>query len=337
MRPSRLLEVIPHYAKQRRWLHIDGPPGGGKTAICNQAIKQMDGWGWYEVHGPSRPAEDWGVPVPNFNRDGIAFLSPQGIPFVGEPGPNHGVIYIDELSQSDQSQQKFYANMGHAREIHGRKIKEGWSFLSTGNREKDRAGANRILTHLRDRFTQVTLEANLDDWCKWALANGVNPMLIAFLRFRPHLLAPEFDPSLPTKQPTARSWVEGVNDMMPFFAGQPDELENYSGAVGEGAAAEFIGFLQVARTLPDPDVVIRDPMGGFVPTDPATCFALAGALAHRATSDNFAAVIAYCKRMRAEYALLAIMDAVQRDSMLRKTRAYIDWVVKDGKDLVQAA
>jgi hypothetical protein len=341
MYPSRLLEVLPKYAQRGRAVHLVGPPGCGKTEVARQAIRQLVGWGWYEVHGPTRPSEDWGVPVPNAERSAIAFLSPENLPFEDAPGPDRGVIYVDELSQSDNSQQKFYANLFQAREIHGRKIKPGWSFISTGNREKDRAGANRILSHLRDRFTEITMEVSLPDWCVWALANNVPPILVMFHRFRAStgnmLLAPEFDPSLPTKQPTPRSWVEGVGWMMDDFAGAPDELEHYAGAVGEGAAAEFLGFLRTYRSLADPDVVARDPYSQPVPGDPATCYAMAGSLAARADDSNFANIITYGRRMGPEYGLLIVQDAVHRDAMLRKTRAYIEWVTTDGKDLVQAA
>jgi hypothetical protein len=324
------------YLRHGRWVHLEGQPGTAKTTIPLQVLGRM-GWGALLINVPMHPYEDWGIPVPNAERTAIDFLSPGGLPFVDEDGPDHGAIIFDELASGDISQQKAAAHIGQAREIHGRRIKPGWSIISTGNRARDGAGANRLLSHLRDRMTVLPVNMSPEGWQRWAAANGVDPMLRAFLRFREGLLSPEFDPGLPTKQPTARSWAEGVSWKVAAFGGSPNELEHYAGDVGEGAAAEFIGFLRLCRSLPDIDTVIRDPHSGFVPTDPATLFAISGALAARATQDNFSNIIAYARRMGPEYGLLVVQDAVHRDASLRKTRAYIEWVTTDGKDLVQAA
>ena len=47
---------------------------------------------------------------------------------------------------------------------------------------------------LANRFTHYEIEANLDDWVSWAHACGIDPRVIAFLRFRPDLLF-DFDPA----------------------------------------------------------------------------------------------------------------------------------------------
>ena len=78
--------------------------------------------------------------------------------------------------------QKVLANICQARNLHGKALKKGWMVVSTGNRQSDRAGANRVLSHLRNRETVYELETHLDDWTSWAIDHGVKPVVISFIR-----------------------------------------------------------------------------------------------------------------------------------------------------------
>src|SRR5262249_22719004 len=130
-------------------------------------------------------------------------------PVEGSNCPDRGLLLIDELPQADANAQKILANVMHARVIHGKRIKKGWGIVATGNRVADRAGANRILTQLKNRLTVVAFDACVEDWELWALDNKVKPEVIAFIRFRPELLN-NFDPQSEVNA-TPRSWVEGVS------------------------------------------------------------------------------------------------------------------------------
>jgi hypothetical protein len=50
--------------------------------------------------------------------------------------------------------------------------------VGTGNRTKDKSGANRLLSHLLDRVLMFELEFSITAWSKWAYANGVHPLII---------------------------------------------------------------------------------------------------------------------------------------------------------------
>ena len=126
--------------------------------------------------------------------------------------PDEGILCFDDRNQAPADIQKVLANILQARTLHGVPLKKGWHCISTGNRQSDRAGANRILSHLRNRETVIELETHLDDWTSWAIENDVKPELISFIRFRPNLLH-DFDPQRDIN-PTPRSWVEGVSDVI---------------------------------------------------------------------------------------------------------------------------
>jgi hypothetical protein len=106
------------------------------------------------------------------------------------------------------------------------------------------------------------------------------------------------------------------------------EYECFKGAVGEGAAAEFVGFVRIYRSLPNPDNIILNPTTANVPTDPSTLYALSGAIAERATESNFSRVCTYAERMPPEFSVLSISYAARKNPDLASTKAFTDWAVK---------
>jgi hypothetical protein len=171
----------------------------------------------------------------------------------------------------------------------------------------------------------LELETHLDDWTGWALKNGVKPEVVSFIRFRPNLLH-DFDAQR-DQNATPRSWVEGVSDVLGTVPSEA-EFECFKGAVGEGAAAEFVGFVRIFRKLPNPDAILLNPTTSDVPTDPATLYALSGALAQRATEANFERVCQYVERMPAEFSVLTVSYAARRDPDLANTQAFTQWSLK---------
>lgn len=336
MKPSQLLPTLCTMIERGRTCLVEGQPGLGKTQICNQAALSM-GLPIVHKHAPTMQPEDLGLPsICGANRDRHQFTYPDWFPEVSRTDiPDRGVILIDEMPQADNSIQKTLANLIQEGELHGHVMKPGWSIVATGNRQKDRAGANRILSHLRARVTTLAFDANLDDWCQWALqpvdesgATRVDPMVVSFLRFKSGLLAPDIDPQQEIT-PNPRAWVEGVSDLIDVID-KSAELEVFSGAVGQGAAAEFMAYAKIARALPNPDAILLRPDKHEVPKETSVLYALSGALAHRAREDNFDKVMTFVNRMPAEFGVLVVRDATARNPDIQNTRAFIDWAVAGG-------
>lgn len=323
MRAKLLKDTIVATNAVRRTLAIEGAPGGGKTSIVHQAGEEL-GIPVVERHMPTMLVEDFGILYPDGDGEKLTYKLPHWFPVRGK-APERGILLFDDRNQCGPDLQKVLANICQARNLHGHYLPDGWQVISTGNRKSDRAGAGQVLTHLRNRETVLELETHLDDSLAWMSAHGVRPEVMAFLSFRPALLH-DFDPNRDAN-PTPRSWVEGVSNLLGVV---PDgaEFECIKGAVGEGAAAEFTGFLQIWRKLPDPDLILANPGQVPVPTDSATLYAVCGALAYRATTKNFDKVVAYINRIPAkEFSVLTIKMAVSRDRSLTDTSGFIDWSV----------
>jgi hypothetical protein len=324
MRPNDLMETITALFPVKRSVCVEGPPGGGKTSIIRQAASQLDVQ-YIEKHMPTMLVEDFGIP--SLNNGKLTYSVPYWFP---QDPDSHGILCFDDRNQAGPDLQKVLANIIQARELHGHKLPPGWMVVSTGNRKEDNAGANKVLSHLRNRETVVELETHMDDWCQWALANDIRPELVSFVRFRPDLLH-KFDPKQDVN-PTPRSWSEGVSAVLDVV---PKHLEFscFKGAVGEGPAAEFSAFLKLFRNLPNPDAVLLSPETATVPTEPATLYAMAGALARRATPNTMNALVTYLDRLPKEFSTLCMTMAIKRDKALSQTAAFVKWTTQNLKVL----
>ena len=320
MRPETLKSTLKALFAKQRTVCIEGSPGGGKTSIVRQLAEGLD-VPYIERHLPTALPEDFGIPFPNHSEERFEMKLPDWFPVKGH-APEKGILCIDDRNQANPDLQKILANICQARNLHGHELPPGWMVISTGNRQQDRAGANKILSHLRDRETVLTLDTHLDDWTAWAIDNGVPAEGRSFLNFRPNLLH-DFDPHKDVS-PTPRSWVEGVFALLgkvPHDA----EYEVFAGSVGEGAAAEFTGFLRIFRKLPDPKAVLNDPDAAVVPDDSATLYALTGALAEYVNKDTLKNMVKYLERVPKEFSVLGMSTAIRRDNSLCNAEGFVEW------------
>ena len=198
MRVKYLIQTLTDLVGIRRPVYLTGAPGGGKTSVAQQVAETL-GMAFTHIHMPNQLVEDFGVPDMAAAGDTFGYKLPER--WMVDPDiPT--LICLDDRGQCGTDIQKLVANIIDARELHGHRFPDSVAFVSTGNRKEDGAGVNRVLTHLADRETELEFDVHLDDWCTWAIDEGVHPSVISFVRFRPGLLH-EFDPQRP-KNPTPR-------------------------------------------------------------------------------------------------------------------------------------
>ena len=201
----------------------------------------------------------------------------------------------------------------------------------------DKGVVFRMAEPLKNRFIMIDVEHNLDDWCQWAYTAGVSPVVISFLRYRPELLH-TYDPKKVNDGTVAtpRSWVsvaKVVND-----PAVPAELTLpvIAGLVGDGAAIEFMAYLQTWKSMISIDAIIAAPDHTPLPDEkePAMRIAVVSALAHRATADNASQIARYINRLGGdeggapELAALYINSLGQMCSPAIATEAFVEMCAK---------
>jgi len=238
------------------------------------------------------------------------------------------MILLDELNRAPVLTQNGLFQLVLDRALGEYKLPDTCEIVACCNRESDGGGIQKMPQALANRFTHLTMEPDLDDWCRWAVTANMEPAVIAFLRFRPDLLH-QFSRT-DRAFPTPRSWAF-ISRITAKKPGNGIEHALYCGAVGEGAAVEYSAFLRLFRELPNVDAILLNPATAQLPSQPATMFAVAAALARRATVQNFARVLEYVGRMQQEYGVYAVKDAVRRDQTLTATPEFTRWGVANAE------
>ena len=326
MRPSQIKEALQTLVAINRPAMIWGSPGIGKSDTVRQV------------------AEGLALPLRDVRLTLLDPVDLRGLPSISEgrtrwtppdflPADGAGILFLDELNAAPLAVQVASYQLVLDRRLGEYTLPSGWAIVAAGNRETDRAGAGHMPTALANRLTHLDFQHDLEDWCQWALAQGIRPEIVAFLRFRPELLS-TFDPKARSRTfATPRGWhrLSEILDACP--PGRIQE-ELAIGTVGEGAAAELAGFLRIWRTLPSPDAILLDPHSAAVPEDPATLYAIAGAMSRKASEGNFGQVVAYANRLPSEYSVLTIRDALNRTPTLQQTRPFVEWAAKNSDVLI---
>lgn len=326
MRPSLAAEAITKCIDVKQPLFLWGQPGVGKSAITKEVAKNAS----LELVDLRLSLLD-SVDLRGFpHMDGgrMHFATPIFLPT--DPDST-GVLFLDEMNAAPPAVQSAAYQLVLDRRIGEYKLPDGWSIIAAGNRETDQGVTYTMPAPLANRFTHIDFEVHFDDWRSWAVANGIKPEIVNFINFRPGLLN-DFDPDK-RAFPTPRSW-EFVSRIVDGKQSLEVERALISGSIGEGAAAELAGFLKIYRNLPNPDSVLLNPKTAEVPTDPATLYALCGALSSRASESNFDRLVEYCARMKAEFQVLCVRDSVTRNKDLAHTNAFSNWAVANAAVLI---
>lgn len=325
MKPSELKTTILSATKHKYNLLIKGSPGIGKTDIVTAAAEESDQRLIISHPVVSDPVDYKGLP---FVIDGEAVFLPFGElkKLISADKPT--IFFMDDLGQAPPSVQAAAMQLLLARAINEHPVSDHVSFVAATNRKQDKAGVSGVLEPVKSRFSSIVeLEVDLEDWVKWARANNMPPELIAFLRFRPGLLN-DFKPTADmTNSPCPRT-IAHVGKWMSSGISKELEYEIYMGAAGEGFAAELITFLKIYRNLESPDYVIAHPDKAKVSDDPATLYAMCGALAAKADQTNMDAICTYANRMIPEFSVLLIKEATSANELVAETPAFITWASK---------
>jgi hypothetical protein len=323
MKLSSVKEAIKIAVKAEQPTMLWGPPGVGKSMIHYQIAKDL----YPDEENPIRECR-----LPNLD-----LVDLYGLPYINGgnrshwappeflPREGHGIFFLDEIVQGSQAMQNCVSQLVLDRRLGDYHLPKGWAICAAGNRMSDRAATSKMPRHIEGRFAHLEVDVDLDDWIKWALANGIRTELIGFLRLRPELLH-SWDPkSADHAQSTPRT-IEFLSNLMNQNPSKDIEFELYKGTVGEGFTSEFMGFLRVFRTLPNPDTILLTPDTSEVPTDPATLYAIAGALARKATTNTIDRLVRYFNRMPTEFGILAVMDSLRLNPEIMETRVMMEWV-----------
>lgn len=327
MLASRISTSLKHLIDIQQPVFVWGPPGIGKSQVVAQ-VAQAEGLALTDVRAVLLdPVDLRGLPHIGTDRR-ACWCPPEFLPRDGR-----GILFLDELNAAPPLVQAACYQLVLDRRLGEYCLPDGWSIIAAGNREIDRAITHRMPSALANRFVHLDFEVDVDEWLAWAQKNDIKAEVTAFVRFRPNLLH-AFDPQKEDKAfPTPRSW-EFVSRIIKAYRGMLPDLELIAGVVGEGAAAEFCGYLRIFHNLPDPERLLESPESAVVPEDPATLYAVCELLSGKTREDNISQIMTYAGRLPPEFSVLLVRDAARANSAIVQTPAFNEWAAAHAEVLL---
>ncbi len=320
MKPSEIATALSCCVDSGQPVIIWGSPGIGKSQVTQQTGAKLKRRVVDIRASLLDPVDLRGIPSVKDGKthwNTPAFLPSDSVP---------SLILLDELNRAPVMTQNALFQLVLDRKLGEYSLPVTCEIVACCNRESDGGGIVKMPQALANRFCHLTMEPDGDDWSKWAIGAGIEPAVIAFLRFRSELLH-QFSRT-DRAFPSPRSW-EFVSRITAKKPGNGIEHALYCGAVGDGAAVEYSAFLRLFRELPNIDAILLNPATAALPTQPATMFAVASAMARRATGQNFGRVLQYTSRLPQEYGIYAVKDAVRRDETLSACPEFTQWAIKN--------
>jgi hypothetical protein len=320
MKPSDIERMITIAYATRRPVFLWGPPGCGKSSIVKKVAKKVLKIEMIDLRAIHfDPVDLRGLP--KIVGDVVKWIVPSFLPTGG-----FGILFLDELNAAPPMVQAALYQLILDRRLGDYVLPDGWMIVAAGNRETDRAVTQRMSSALANRFAMhLNVDVDFGEWKDWAFENGVDPDIIAFFSWRPELLF-TFDPQRNDKAFSTPRSIEFLSDLIKAGLDPRKDFDPMAGCVGNGVATEVMGFYRIKDSLVDLNEAIENPEKVKLPIDNmAACFAFCGALARKATKKNMASIVKIASRLRGDFGVLLIKDAIKVNKGLAETEAYIEW------------
>lgn len=323
MRTKDTIETMRSLIESKIPTFLWGAPGIGKSSIIKQ-IARENGIECIDLRlSLMDPTDLKGIPFYERDSHSALWAPPSFLPREGR-----GILFLDELNSAAPAVQASAYQLILDRKVGEYTLPDGWAIVAAGNREGDRGVVYRLPSPLANRFVHIEMEVNATDWRDWALSRRIDERVVAYIGFKNSALF-GFDPLKNERSfATPRSW-EAVHTIVNSSLSKTLWLEAISGAVGEAAAVDFLGFCQVMDKLPDADAILRGEESE-APTDLSTLYALSSALVTRVlctpSDEAVSHVLHYTLKLKNEFAVMIVQDLQRQGVSMEHLDAFGEWV-----------
>lgn len=218
---------------------LRGAPGCGKSSIVRQVADSL-GVEFRDMRLADLERVDISG-LPSVENGQTVWNVPSFLP----TDPNSkGILLLDEITAAPHDcQVAIYALiLDRCLPNSNYRLPDGWFIVAAGNRTTDKAVAKSMSSALANRFMHFEMEANIEEWCKWAVQKSIHPSVTGYLQYRPTSLFRMENENLEGGWPSPRAW-ERVSNMLDLFGNNEEVLRKIVyGLVGPGAGLEFMEF-----------------------------------------------------------------------------------------------
>lgn len=269
-----LKDVILNAIQIKDNLYIEGAPGIGKSSIVQQVVEEIN-----SLLMKTTPESDMFLDkngnkccyelidirmslldsadicgLPDFTTDEFgAKRTKFSLPTIFPSNPKwKGIIFLDEFDQAEPQVMKACYQLIQDRRIHEFSFPKGATFIGAGNGSFAQGYQVDLPQALRNRFTNIKVEGNLDNWIAWAILNNIDSTVISFLKSQhPELyLDKSALDSGDEIFASPRGWAK-VSDIMKSNCSDIVKQIHINGRVGYTTGSLFWSYAKKEKKLPD--------------------------------------------------------------------------------------
>ena len=343
MKPSKALQIIQSVLKGGNAPFLLGGTGIGKSAIVRELADILADKREVVIDTIKPTKNQFGFI--DFRLSLYESVDLGGLPYIDDSGgqkraflgnlpvEGEGLLFFDEYAQAHTSVQAVVGQLIYEKRLGEYAMPKGWKIICAGNRATDRAGSNKLPSHVIGRTSLINFEHDTNDWLAWAVRNGVQTDILGFIQYQPEWLN-IFDSKVMKPQPSPRSWVR-LSDTLK--TAPPQELWQMiaESDIGETGAIEFCSFVSLKEGVPDLDDIVNgeevevvDNIGMMY----ATVVALATVMKEansKVVGGYFENALAYIKKFPTpEYSIFFVRSIINMRSELIETSTYSEFKVE---------
>lgn len=243
-----------------------GKSGVGKTMSIYELTQEL-GIGFCELRLVTLGETDL-LGIPDIKDGRTTYASNDLLPMAERDG-ERGILVLDEITSAKSNiRAAAYQLLDSKRALGNYKLPAGWKVVALGNGIDDGGVFDSMENAFLSRATCYRIEPDFDTWKKWAIKNGVNKSVIAYVQFEPDMMHKMEVDEIASVFPCPRSWTalsKKLNSREKKHGGILDEesVELYAaGAVGVEAASKFAAFYAYNSKTISPDDILSGKSKG---------------------------------------------------------------------------
>ena len=193
-------------------LFLVGPPGVGKTEVCEVAARTLNlGFVSYSLVHHTRNSL-LGLPVMRDGADGSKYTEytvSEIVAAVNEQyrsGYEEGVLFLDEFPCMSDTVTPVMLAFLQQKTLGRHKLPEGWIIVLAGNPPQYNKSVRKFDTAITDRLRILNIDYDAQTWLDYAEARGVYPVIRDYLSIHKNHLY-NVDPEHNDETVTPRAWV----------------------------------------------------------------------------------------------------------------------------------
>ena len=335
-----LKRVVSEMCIKHRYVPIfRGEFGTGKSEGVQQAVTAADAILCDVRLGQYDSVDMRGFPAVDPLTSTTCWYPPSTLPFKGNPrfpADRIVVVFFDEITSASPGVFANAYQLVNEYRLGEHEFGDNVRVCCAGNLDSDRGIVNRIPMPLNNRMLHYRIAVDLEAWCRWAAANGVDPRIIAYHGWavkaskggktgnRLMQWDPE-DAEPPATVPTPRTWKRAADIFNAYYNIDPDFCSlNMSAALGEGETTEFMAFLKVWQNLIPISAILKNPKGVNLPDEESLIYATAVSVSGAMDLTSVKPLHTFLTRLAPEYVVMAWQLALARNEALYMSDEFLD-------------